>query len=184
MMHKINLCILISGRGSNLLSIIKNCRKKDFPAKVKLIVSNNPKAPGLQYAKKYNIPFKVITKNFEKNIVNKLANYSIDVICLAGFMKILKLSWFNIILNIHPSLLPKYKGLNTHQRALNNKEKYSGCTVHYVTEKLDSGDIILQRKVKITKNETKKSLEEKILKEEHILYPQAIRKIYKKHYGY
>ena len=183
MMHKINLCILISGRGSNLLSIIKNCRKKDFPAKVKLIVSNNPKAPGLQYAKKYNIPFKVITKNFEKNIVNQLANHSIDVICLAGFMKILKLSWFNIVLNIHPSLLPKYKGLNTHQRALNNKEKYSGCTVHYVTDKLDSGDIVLQRKVKITKNETKESLEAKILKEEHILYPQAIKKMYKEHYA-
>ena len=144
---KLNLCVLISGRGSNLLSIIKSCRKKDFPAKVRLVVSNKPKAPGLQYAKK------------------------------------LKLSWFNIVLNIHPSLLPKYKGLNTHQRALNNKEKYSGCTVHYVTEKLDSGNIILQKKVKITKNETKESLEAKILKEEHILYPQAIRKIYKEHYN-
>ena len=170
-----NLCVLISGRGSNLLSIIKSCRKKDFPAKVKLIVSNNPKAPGLQYAKKYNIPFKVITKNFEKNIVNKLANYSIDVICLAGFMKILKLSWFNIILNIHPSLLPKYKGLNTHQRALKNKEKFSGCTVHRVDKKLDSGDIILQSKVKITKNETEASLENKILKKEWALYPRAIK---------
>ncbi len=153
---KLNLCVLISGRGSNLLSIIKSCRKKDFPAKVRLVVSNKPKAPGLQYAKKYNIPFKVITKNFEKNIVNQLANHSIDVICLA---------------------------VNTHQRALNNKEKYSGCTVHYVTEKLDSGNIILQKKVKITKNETKESLEAKILKEEHILYPQAIRKIYKEHYN-
>ena len=181
-MHKINLCVLISGRGSNLLSIIKSCREKDFPAKVKLIISNKPNAPGLQYAKKYKIPFKVITKNFEKNIVNNIANHSIDVICLAGFMKVLKLSWFNIILNIHPSLLPKYKGLNTHQRALKNKEKFSGCTVHYVTDKLDSGEIILQSKVKISKNETKESLENKILKKEWSLYPRAIKKIYKEHY--
>jgi len=183
-----NLCVLISGRGSNLLSIIKSCRKKDFPAKVRLVVSNKPKAPGLQYAKKYKIPFKVITKNFESRLEKELMKchnkgHGIDVICLAGFMKILKMQW-NIILNIHPSLLPKYKGLNTHQRALKNKEKYSGCTVHYVTEKLDSGNIILQSKVKIAKNETKKSLEGKILKKEHILYPQAIKKIYKKHYGY
>jgi len=183
-----NLCVLISGRGSNLLSIIKSCRKKDFPAKVKLIVSNNPKAPGLQYAKKYKIPFKVITKNFENKLKKELMKchnkgHSIDVICLAGFMKILKMQW-NIILNIHPSLLPKYKGLNTHQRALKNKEKYSGCTVHYVTEKLDSGDIILQSKVKIAKNDTKESLENKILRKEWVLYPKAIKKIYKKHYCY
>ena len=178
-MIKERLCVLISGRGSNLLSIIKSCREKDFPAKVKLIVSNNPKAPGLEYAKQYNIPFKVITKNFENTLLKQLQKNEIDILCLAGFMRILSKnfidSFFNMILNIHPSLLPKYKGLNTHQRALKNKEKYSGCTVHRVNGKLDSGDIILQSKVKIAKNETKESLENKILKKEWVLYPRAIK---------
>ena len=178
-MIKERLCVLISGRGSNLLSIIKSCREKDFPAKVKLIVSNNPDAYGLRYAKQYKIPLKVITKNFESTLLKELEKYKIDILCLAGFMKILSKnfidSFFNMILNIHPSLLPKYKGLNTHQRALKNKEKYSGCTVHRVDEKLDSGDIILQSKVKITKNETKESLENKILRKEWALYPRAIK---------
>ena len=178
-MIKERLCVLISGRGSNLLSIIKSCNEKDFPAEVKLIVSNNPDAYGLRYAKQYKIPLKVITKNFESTLLKELEKYKIDILCLAGFMKILSKnfidSFFNMILNIHPSLLPKYKGLNTHQRALKNKEKYSGCTVHRVDEKLDSGDIILQSKVKITKNETKESLENKILRKEWALYPRAIK---------
>ena len=178
-MIKERLCILISGRGSNLLSIIKSCREKDFPAKVKLIVSNNPNAFGLRYAKQYKIPFKVITKNFENTLLKQLQKNQIDILCLAGFMKVLSKnfidSFFNMILNIHPSLLPKYKGLNTHRRALKNKEKFSGCTVHRVDKKLDSGDIILQSKVKITKNETEASLENKILKKEWALYPRAIK---------
>jgi len=178
-MIKERLCVLISGRGSNLLSIIKSCREKDFPAKVKLIVSNKPKAPGLKYAKQYRIPFKVITKNFENTLLKQLQKNQIDILCLAGFMKVLSKnfidSFFNMILNIHPSLLPKYKGLNTHRRALKNKEKFSGCTVHRVDKKLDSGDIILQSKVKITKNETEASLENKILKKEWALYPRAIK---------
>ena len=178
-MIKERLCVLISGRGSNLLSIIKSCREKDFPAKVKLIVSNKPKAPGLKYAKQYRIPFKVITKNFENTLLKQLQKNQIDILCLAGFMKKLSKnfidSFFNMILNIHPSLLPKYKGLNTHRRALKNKEKFSGCTVHRVDKKLDSGDIILQSKVKITKNETEASLENKILKKEWALYPRAIK---------
>ena len=175
------LCILISGRGSNLRSLIESCRKKNFPAEVKLIVSDNPKAPGLKYAKQYKIPFKVITKNFENTLLKALDKHNIDIICLAGFMKILSKKFirqsYRVIVNIHPSLLPKYKGLNTHQRAIKNKEKESGCTVHYVNRELDSGDIILQSKVKITKNETKESLENKILKKEHILYPRAINRI-------
>ena len=178
-MIKERLCVLISGRGSNLLSIIKSCREKDFPAKVKLIVSNNPNAYGLRYAKQYRIPFKVITKNFENTLLKQLQKNQIDILCLAGFMKVLSKnfidSFFNMILNIHPSLLPKYKGLNTHRRALKNKEKFSGCTVHRVDKKLDSGDIILQSKVKIAKNETKESLENKILKKEWVLYPRAIK---------
>ena len=178
-MIKERLCVLISGRGSNLHSIIKSCREKEFPAKVKLIVSNNPDAYGLRYAKQYKIPFKVITKNFENTLLKQLQKNNIEILCLAGFMKVLSKnfvdSFFNMILNIHPSLLPKYKGLNTHRRALKNKEKFSGCTVHRVDKKLDSGDIILQSKVKITKNETKESLENKILKKEWALYPRAIK---------
>ena len=179
-MIKERLCVLISGRGSNLLSIIKSCREKDFPAKVKLIVSNNPNAFGLRYAKQYKIPFKVITKNFENTLLKQLQKNQIDILCLAGFMKVLSKnfidSFFNMILNIHPSLLPKYKGLNTHRRALKNREKFSGCTVHRVNGKIDSGEIILQSKVKIAKNETEASLENKILKKEWALYPRAIKK--------
>ena len=179
-MIKERLCVLISGRGSNLLSIIKSCREKEFPAKVKLIVSNNPNAFGLRYAKQYKIPFKVITKNFENTLLKQLQKNQIEILCLAGFMKVLSKnfidSFFNMILNIHPSLLPKYKGLNTHKRALKNKEKFSGCTVHRVDGKIDSGEIILQSKVKIAKNETEASLENKILKKEWALYPRAIKK--------
>jgi len=179
-MIKERLCVLISGRGSNLLSIIKSCRGKDFPAKVKLIVSNNPNASGLRYAKQYKIPFKVITKNFENTLLKQLQKNQIEILCLAGFMKVLSKNFidlfFNMILNIHPSLLPKYKGLNTHRRALKNREKFSGCTVHRVNGKIDSGEIILQSKVKIAKNETEASLENKILKKEWALYPRAIKK--------
>ena len=179
-MIKERLCVLISGRGSNLLSIIKSCRGKDFPAKVKLIVSNNPNASGLRYAKQYKIPFKVITKNFENTLLKQLQKNQIEILCLAGFMKVLSKNFidlfFNMIINIHPSLLPKYKGLNTHRRALKNREKFSGCTVHRVNGKIDSGEIILQSKVKIAKNETEASLENKILKKEWALYPRAIKK--------
>ena len=182
---KKRLCILISGKGSNLLSIIKNTYKKNYPAKVALIVSNNPFARGIAYGKKYKIPFKIIkNKNtliFEKLLIKEIKKKEIDLICLAGFMRILSKSFTkkfkNRILNIHPSLLPKYKGLNTHKRALINKENVAGCTVHYVSSKLDSGKIILQSKVKIIKNETEKSLSLKVLKKEHILYPRAIKKV-------
>ena len=118
----------------------------------------------------------------ENQILSVLKEHEIKMICLAGFMKILSKNFISKfrgkILNIHPSLLPKYKGLNTHQRALNNKEKYSGCTVHFVNSKMDSGRIILQKKVKISKNETKDSLAKKVLVQEHKLYPKAILKIF------
>ena len=181
-MIKERLCVLISGRGSNLLSIIKSCREKDFPAKVKLIVSNNSDAYGLRYAKQYKIPFKVITKNFENTLLKQLQKNEIDILCLAGFMKVLSnnfLKKFNgKIVNMHPSLLPKYKGLDTHKRVLKNNEKFSGCTVHYVTSKLDSGKIILQKKIKIGKTDKENTLRKKILREEHRLYPRAIKKIF------
>ena len=149
-----------------------------------MIISNNPQAKGLQYSKIYKIKKKVFDfKNYlsEKKVINELKKNNIDLICLAGFMKILSRRFIKNfkgkILNIHPSLLPKYKGLNTHEKAIKNKDKYSGCTVHYVNSKLDSGKIINQKKVRINKFDTAKTLAKKILIQEHKLYPAAIMKI-------
>ena len=184
--HKINCAVFISGSGSNLNSIIKISKKKFFPIKVKLVISNNSNAYGIYYAKKNKISFKIIKsvnmKLFETKTLKILKKEKIKLICLAGFTKILSKKFINKfgykIINIHPSLLPKYKGLNTHFRTLKNKEKKSGCTVHYVSAKLDSGKIILQKEVPIKKNDTEYSLRRKILKQEHILYPKAIKSIF------
>ena len=183
---KIRTAVFISGTGSNLKNLIKFSLKKVSPIEVNLIVSNNVKAKGLKFAKLYKIKKKVYNydkkKISEKRILKDLKSNDIKLICLAGFMKILSKNFIRNfkgkILNIHPSLLPKYKGLNTHHRAIQNKEKYSGCTVHLVNSKLDSGKIILQKKVKLSKKETPSSLQKKILKHEHILYPKAISKIF------
>jgi len=182
--NKINTAVFISGTGSNLKSLIKFSKLKKSPIIIKMIISNNSKAKGLQYSKIYKIKKKVFDfKNdvSEKKIVNELNKNKIDLICLAGFMKILSKSFIKNfrgkILNIHPSLLPKYKGLNTHEKAIKNKDKYSGCTVHFVNSKLDSGKIINQKKVRIKKFDTSKSLAKRILIQEHKLYPAAIKKI-------
>ena len=183
---KIRTAVFISGTGSNLKNLIKFSLKKVSPIEINLIVSNNIKAKGLKFAKLYKIKKKVYNydqkKISEKSILKDLKSNNINLICLAGFMKILSKDFIRKfkgkILNIHPSLLPKYKGLNTHDRAIQNKEKYSGCTVHLVNSKLDSGKIILQKKVKLSKKETSSSLQKKILKHEHILYPKAIKKIF------
>ena len=180
---KINTAVFISGSGSNLNSIIKNSLKRNFPIKISLVISNNKNAYGINYAKKNKIKFKIIYSkrmiDFENKILIILKKNNIKLICLAGFMKVLSDKFIKNfkykILNIHPSLLPKYKGLNTHKRVLKNKEKFSGCTVHYVTNKLDSGRIILQKKVRIIKADNKKTLRKKILKIEHLLYPKAIK---------
>ena len=182
---KINTAVFISGTGSNLENLIKFSLKKNSKLIILLIISNNSKAKGLNYAKKFKIKKKIInytnTKFAEKKILNNLKKNKIELICLAGFMKILSknlIKNFNgKIINIHPSLLPKYKGLNTHQRAIDNSDKYTGCTVHYVSSKLDSGKIILQKKIKILKNDTAKNLAKRVLKQEHILYPKALNKI-------
>ena len=182
---KIKTCVFISGRGSNLKSIVKNSRKKNFPAKIELVISNNPKAKGLLYAKKNKIPYKIFKfknrKIFELKTLKELKKRKIKLICLAGFMKILSKNFIKSykykILNVHPSLLPKYKGLNTHERVISNKEKFSGCTVHLVSEKLDSGKIIVQKKVKVSSNDNPVSLSKKIIKIEHQIYPLAIKKI-------
>ena len=181
--NKINTAIFISGTGSNLKSLIKFSKLKKSPIIIKMIISNNHKAKGLKYANIYKIKKKVFDfKNSisEKKVINELKKSDIHLICLAGFMKILSKNFIKNfkgkILNIHPSLLPKYKGLNTHDRAIRNKDKYSGCTVHFVNSGLDSGKIINQKKVRIKKLDTPRTLAKRILIQEHKLYPAAIIK--------
>jgi len=181
----INTAVFISGTGSNLKSLIKFSNLKKSPISIKMIISNNPKSKGLTFAKIYKIRKKIF--NFskqaktEKEILELLKKRKINLICLAGFMRILSKNFIQSfkgqILNIHPSLLPKYKGLNTHERAITNKDRYSGCTVHFVSAKLDSGKIIIQKRVKINKKDTPRTLANKVLAEEHKLYPEAILKI-------
>ena len=185
-LNKTKTAVFISGKGSNLKSLIKFSKIKDSPISIELIISSNLKAKGLKYGKIFKIKKKVFdfkNKSISENrLISTLKKNEIKMIFLAGFMKILSKSFIKRfkgkILNIHPSLLPKYKGLNTHRRALDNNEKNSGCTVHFVNSKLDSGKIILQKKVKVLKNETEQSLAKKILIEEHKLYPKAILKIF------
>ena len=183
--NKIKTAVFISGTGSNLKSLIQFSKLKKSPIVIKMIISNNAKSKGLQYAKVYKIKKKVFdfkNNSSEKKVIDELKNNNINLICLAGFMKILSKNFIKSfkgqILNIHPSLLPKYKGLNTHEKAIENKDKYSGCTVHFVNSKLDSGKIINQKKVKINKFDTPKKLAKKILVQEHKLYPAAIMKIF------
>ena len=183
---KIKCAVFISGTGSNLKSLIQFNNKKKSPITIELIISDNPKAKGLKYGKIFKISNKVFNyKNkiiAEKKIISEIKNKKIKLICLAGFMKILSKDFIKSfkgkILNIHPSLLPKYKGLNTHQRAILNGDKYSGCTVHFVNSRLDSGKIILQKKVKISKSDNATSLSKKILIQEHKLYPKAINRLF------
>jgi len=184
-LKKVKTAIFISGRGSNLKNLIQFSKTKRAPITINLIITNK-KSEGLKYAHQYRINKAVIKytniKIAEKKILAILEKKKIEFICLAGFMKVLSKDFIKKfkgkIINIHPSYLPKYKGLNTSVRALRNNEKFSGCTVHYVNSKLDSGKIIMQKKIKIVKKETETSLDKKIIKEEHKLYPSAILKIF------
>ena len=183
-LKKIKTAVFISGTGSNLKNLIKFSKIKNSPISIDLIFSNTSKAKGLRFSNQFNIKKYVSSfKNYktaEAKILNLLNKENIKFICLAGFMKILSKNFikkFNgRILNVHPSLLPKYKGLDTHNKAIQNKDKVAGCTVHFVTAKLDSGKIILQKEVKISKKDTPASLAKKVLKQEHKLYPAAIKK--------
>lgn len=183
---KLRLAVLISGRGSNLQSIIDACRIDGYPAEIKVVISNIGDAYGLVKARDNNITTRFVShKNyntkadFETEILSILKEFQIDLVCLAGFMRILSPTlitpWEGRIINIHPSLLPKYKGLHTHERALEAGDTESGCTIHYVTPGMDEGDIILQKSVPIIDGETPDSLASKILAQEHIAYPEAIR---------
>ena len=183
---KISTAVFISGRGSNLKNLIKFSLKKLSPIKIEFVFSNNKKAVGLKYAKAKEINTLCYnnkkTPIFENYLLKVLKKKKIRFICLAGFMKILSGNFIKKfkgkIINIHPSLLPKYKGLNTHSRVIKNKENYTGCTVHFVSSKLDSGKIILQKKIKIIKNENAKNLAKRVLLQEHKIYPKAIMKIF------
>ena len=185
-LKKIKTAVFISGTGSNLKNIIKFSKIKKSPISINLIISNTCLAKGLKYAEQFKIKKKIFNfKDYnkaEKKILILLKKEKIEFICLAGYMKILSARFIKKfgkkIINIHPSLLPKYKGLNTHSRAIKNKDKLAGCTVHYVAAKLDSGKIILQKKVKISARDNSASLKKKVLKQEHKLYPIAIMKIF------
>ena len=185
-LKKIKTAVFISGIGSNLKNLIKFSKKKNSPITIDLIFSNNSQAKGLKFGDQYNIKKKIFDfkyiKATEKKILTLLKKEKIKLICLAGFMKILSKNFIQKfdgkIINIHPSLLPKYKGLNTHSRAILNKDKFTGCTVHYVTAKLDSGKIIMQKKVKIAIKDSTTSLAKKVLRQEHKLYCAAIIKIF------
>ena len=185
-LKKIKTAVFISGTGSNLKNLIKFSKIKNSPISIDLIFSNTSKAKGLKFSNQFNIKKYVSSfenyKTAEAKILNLLNKENIKFICLAGFMKILSKSFIKNfsgkIVNIHPSLLPKYKGLDTHMKAIKNRDKMAGCTVHFVTAKLDSGKIILRKEVKISKRDTPTSLAKKVLKEEHKLYPRAILKIF------
>lgn len=182
-MKRLKAAIFISGRGSNLESLIKSTTKKSSLVNISVVISNNSSAKGLIIAKKYKVSsiYIIPKKNFEKKVDKYLQG--VDLICLAGFMQVLEAdfvnSWSSRLINIHPSYLPQFKGLNAQDQAIKAKASYSGCTVHYVNSKIDSGEIILQKKVKIFKKDNTESLSKKILIEEHKIYPKALQMVAK-----
>ena len=189
-----NLGILISGNGSNMKNIIDACKNGSLKSSVSIVISDNPLAKGLSLAKKENVESVLIDRdkfssaeNFENTILKKLDTAQVNLICLAGFMRILSKNflkkWNYKIINVHPSLLPAFKGLNTHQRALKSGAKHSGCTIHYVNEKIDGGEIIKQKSIKILDSDDKNSLKKKILMEEHKLYISVIKDLEKNFNG-
>ena len=185
-MVKINTCVFISGKGSNLKRLILNSNNYNFPIKIKLIICSNKNAEGLKFAKKWSIPYLIFDNNqnlLENKILIKLKVYKINLILLAGYMKILSKrfirSYGKPIINIHPSLLPKFKGLNTFERVLKKKEKKTGCTVHFVNEKLDAGKIILKKSFYINSKDNISSLKKKTHALEYTAYSEAIIKAIK-----
>ena len=186
-LEKIKIAIFISGRGSNMEALIKASKNEKFPALVSVIITNNEFAKGNRLAKNYNIPIEILDKKkfnkvqFETICQKVLLKHKIEMICLAGFMQILSKNfinkWQSRIINIHPSYLPKNKGLNPQKQVINEKVSYTGCTVHFVNEKIDDGKIILQEKVKVMHNDSVQTLSDRILEKEHVIYPKALEKI-------
>ena len=186
----LNLGILISQNGSNMLNIVKACHEKKIQANVKIVISTNPYSKGLKKLKNFKTKSKILLlkdfknkKAYEEKINELFKKNNVNFICLAGYMKILERDflekWKKRIINIHPSLLPSFKGLEPQKQAIEKKVKFSGCTVHYVNDNIDDGEIIDQSIVKIDKKETVESLKKKILLEEHKLYINVLIKISK-----
>ena len=182
---KKRVAVLISGRGSNMKSLVESAREPDYPAEIVLVLSNKPDAAGLDFAKAENIPAIAIdgkaydTREAHEVAIHKtLIEHNIDLVCLAGYMRILTegfvSKWPGKILNIHPSLLPKYPGLNTHQRALDAGDEKHGCTVHIVTGELDAGPIVAQAEMPVLAGDDVESLTARVLMQEHSLYPKAL----------
>jgi phosphoribosylglycinamide formyltransferase-1 len=192
MKQKIKVAILISGRGSNMKKLIEACENPDFPAQIVVVGSNNKSALGLEYAKSKSInTFVIDHKNFtkfqnsreefDKNLHQEILKYNVEIICLAGFMRLLS-EWFvnewqNKIINIHPSLLPNFKGAHAVEDALKAGAKISGCTTHFVSFEMDAGPIIMQSEVAIEENDNLATLTDKILTKEHEIYPLTLKKI-------
>ncbi len=185
MSAKKRVAILISGRGSNMSALIEATKNPDYPAQIVGVISNTPAAPGLAIASRHNLPTAVhqLKSYADKNatdaaITATLKSWQTDIVCLAGFMRILSdefaHQWHNRLINIHPSLLPRYKGLNTHRRALEAKDKVHGCSVHHVVAELDAGPVILQHEVPVLPDDTEETLEQRVLIAEHQLYPKAL----------
>lgn len=189
--RKVRIGILISGRGSNMESLIRACASPDYPAVPAVVISNKAAAPGLEKAANAGIPTAIVSAeyypnrvDFERKIQKILEQHDVDLVCLAGFMRILGSgfveNWTDRILNIHPSLLPDYPGLDTYQRALNDQKIESGCSVHLVTAEMDGGQVLIQRRVPILNGDTADSLAARILEQEHIAYPEAVRMVAEK----
>lgn len=180
---KIKLGVLISGRGSNMQALINACLDDNFPAQVECVISNNPDAQGILSARKHNIPtFEVENNPLDIDGINTiLHDYKVDLVCLAGFMRLLSTDfsreWESKVINIHPSLLPAFKGLNAQKQALDAGVKITGCTVHYVVPEVDAGPIIFQAAVPVLQDDNVATLSERILKMEHICYPHSIKLI-------
>ncbi|VAV97567.1 Phosphoribosylglycinamide formyltransferase [hydrothermal vent metagenome] len=184
----LDVAVLISGRGSNLQALIDACAQPDFPARIVAVISNNPGAGGLERAKAANIPTAVVNhrdfedrESFENAVDDELKNFKAKFICLAGFMRILDgrfvNRWKDRILNIHPSLLPSFKGLHTQERALEAGVRFTGCTVHIVRPEMDDGPIILQAALAVDPEDDADNLSAKVLELEHIIYPEALKLI-------
>lgn len=185
---KIHLAVLVSGRGSNLQALIDSCSRPDFPARIAVVVSNRPNVYALDRAHAASIPTEVVEhkkypdrESFEAALQSVLGRYPVDLVCLAGFMRILTAGfvtpWMDRMINIHPSLLPEYKGLHTHARALADGQTQAGCTVHFVRPAMDDGPILVQRRVSVFPGDTEDELAARVLEQEHIAYPQAVRLI-------
>jgi len=186
MIKKTKVAILISGRGSNMQALVNACEDFDFPAEVVLVLSNKSSALGLEFAANKNIATAVLDhknfssrEEFDRAMSEKIEKSGAEIVCLAGFMRLLSPwfvnRWFDKLINIHPSLLPEFKGADAVGDAIKAGAKKSGCTVHFVREEMDSGPIILQAVVPVLASDDKESLAAKILKEEHRIYPQALR---------